>query len=128
MVIDASAIVAVLRAEPGEDVFRRALASAPVLHMSPVNWFEVSINAEQAGRSDLRAFETLSENLNISVVPVDEVQMRLALKAWRKYGKGRHKARLNMGDCFAYALAKSLNEPLLFRGNDFPHTDVIAAV
>ena len=128
MVVDASAIIAVLRAEPDETVFRRALSSAPRLVMSPVNWFEVSINAEQAGRSDFEAFEALAASLNITVVPVDAVHMRAAHRAWQRYGKGRHRARLNLGDCFAYALAKSLDEPLLFKGDDFPHTDIIAAV
>jgi len=128
MVVDASAIIAVLRVEPDEEIFRRALSSAPRLVMSPVNWLEVSINAEQAGRGDFEAFEALAVSLNIVVVPVDTTHMRAAHRAWQKYGKGRHRARLNLGDCFAYALAKSLDEPLLFKSDDFPHTDIIAAV
>jgi len=128
MVIDASALVAVIRAEPEAEAFARAMARADNCHISPVNWFETALKAEKESKADIATLERMSAHLNLQVVPTDEVQMRLAIRAWRDFGKGRHKAKLNLGDCFAYALAKSLNEPLLFKGNDFPHTDVIAAV
>ncbi|HEY1629743.1 MAG TPA: type II toxin-antitoxin system VapC family toxin [Rhizomicrobium sp.] len=127
MVVDASAIIAILRAEPESDAFKRALALAPVLHISPVNWFEAALNTENTPQ-DAAAFKTLSDYLGLVIVPVDEAQMRIAHQAWKRFGKGRDPARLNMGDCFAYALAKQLGEPLLFKGNDFAKTDVVSAV
>jgi ribonuclease VapC len=72
--------------------------------------------------------EALIRTIGVRLVPVDETQMRLAYSAWRKYGKGRNRARLNMGDCFAYALAKHLDEPLLYKGSDFVHTDIASAI
>jgi len=128
MVVDASAMIAILRGEPEEESFKRVLALATVRYMSPINWWEVAINAEKAGRSDMSAFDKFCKRLDLKIVPVDEGLMRLAHQSWRRYGKGQHPARLNLGDCFAYALAKSLNEPLLYKGGDFARTDVAAAV
>jgi ribonuclease VapC len=127
MVIDASALVAVIRGEPEAETFARIMSRAAHCRMSPVNWFEVALKAEKEGRADTAALERMAAHLELQIVPTDEIQMRLALRAWRNFGKGRHKAKLNLGDCFAYALAKSLNEPLLFKGDDFPHTDIVAA-
>jgi ribonuclease VapC len=128
MVLDASAVVAVLRGEPEEGAFKQALAFAPVRRMSPVNWFEVAINAEKAGSADVAAFKAFCERIDLIVAPVTEEHMHLAHQAWRRYGKGRNPARLNLGDCFAYALAKALNEPLLFKGGDFSKTDIKSAL
>lgn len=128
MVLDASAILAILKGEPEEASFKAALSDAAVRHISPVNWFEVAIHTENAGRDDVAAFKKLAEFIGLVVVPIDESQMRLAHSAWRKFGKGRHPARLNLGDCFAYALAKSLNEPLLYKGGDFGKTDIKSAL
>jgi ribonuclease VapC len=128
MVIDASAIIAILRAEPEADAFKAAIADAENRHMSPVNWLEVAMNTESAGREDAATFKRLADFIRLNIVPVDEGQMRLAHSAWRKFGKGRHPARLNLGDCFAYALAKSLNEPLLYKGGDFGRTDIKSAL
>jgi len=72
------------------------------------------------------AFDNLIDKLGIEVVPVDREQALLAREAFRRFGKGRHKAGLNFGDCFAYALAKQTNEPLLYKGNDFSQTDIPA--
>ena len=72
------------------------------------------------------AFDNLIDKLGIEVVPVDREQALLAREAFRRFGKGRHKAGLNFGDCFAYALAKQTNEPLLYKGNDFSQTDISA--
>src|ERR1700744_2547636 len=124
MVIDASAILAILLDEPEADDFKYALADAQVRHISPVNWFEVAIRAESAGKIDYEAFADLMKQLSMIVVPVDAAHMRLAHRAWLKFGKGRDKAKLNLGDCFAYALAKSLGEPLLYKGKDFSQTDI----
>lgn len=128
MVVDASALIAILAKEPDWRDISLRLKRAAMARISAVNWYETAVNAEKYGASNLKALESLMKTAGIEIVSVDEEQTRLAHAAWRKYGKGRHEARLNMGDCFAYALAKSLNEPLLFKGDDFPHTDVIAAV
>jgi ribonuclease VapC len=128
MVIDASAIIAILRAEPEEEAFKAAIADAAARYISPVNWLEVAMNTESAGSEDVATFKRLAEFVRLTVVPVDEEQMRTAHSAWRKFGKGRHPARLNLGDCFAYALAKAVNEPLLYKGGDFARTDVKSAL
>ncbi|HEY1836902.1 MAG TPA: type II toxin-antitoxin system VapC family toxin [Rhizomicrobium sp.] len=128
MVVDASAVLAVLLEEPEAGMFKHALAEASVLHISPVNWFEIAIKAEKAGKQDVAAFHDFMDRLSVVVVPVDESQMHLAHDAWRDFGKGRHPAKLNLGDCFAYALAKQMGEPLLFKGGDFGRTDIKSAV
>ena len=128
MIVDASVLIAILRDEPEAGAFKRALALAPIRRISPVNWFEAAINAQKAGRSDMAALEKLCERLELAVVPIDDVQMRLALRAWTRYGKGRDPARLNLGDCFAYALAKHANDKLLYKGGDFARTDIAAAI
>jgi ribonuclease VapC len=128
MVVDASALIAILRAEPEDALFAGLLYDATVRIMSPVNWFEAAMNTEKRSMSDFTALEKLAAHLDLKIVPVDEVQMRLAHEAWRRFGKGRHPAKLNLGDCFAYALAKRSGEPLLYKGGDFAHTDVTAAV
>lgn len=129
MVIDASALVAILTGEPEEQVFDRAIVRAEMRFLSPVNWLETAMVL--AGRSPgaRDALDAYINRLPIDIVAVDIQQMRLADQAWRTYGKGRqHPAQLNLGDCFAYALAKQLGEPLLFKGGDFSKTDVIVAV
>jgi ribonuclease VapC len=124
MVVDASALIAILRGEPEERAFAKALAAASIRRMSPVNWFEAAVNAEKGGSADYATLERLAARLSLEIVPVDDNQMHLAHQAWRRYGKGRDPAKLNLGDCFAYALAKRLNEPLLFKGGDFSRTDI----
>jgi ribonuclease VapC len=126
MVVDASAIIAIMRNEPEEAIFIRALARSSLKRMSPVNWQECAMNVEQTG--DFDQFDALVRRVGIAVTPIDEAQARLAHEAWRRFGKGRHRAKLNLGDCFAYALAKATGEPLLYKGGDFTHTDLIAAV
>ena len=128
MVVDASALLAILFDEPEWNDFSLALLHAPNVLLSPVNWYEAAINVESRGAHSAKAVEALVRSIGIRIVPVDETQMRLAHEAWRRYGKGRHKARLNMGDCFAYALARVTGEPLLFKGNDFTHTDIKSAL
>lgn len=128
MVVDASAIIAILKAEPEADAFKAALADASERYMSPVNWLEVAMNAEGAGKEDIDAFHRLTEYIGLNVIPVDEAQMRIAHAAWRRFGKGRDPARLNLGDCFTYALAKFLGEPLLYKGRDFSRTDIKSAL
>jgi ribonuclease VapC len=128
MVVDTSAIVAILNAEADRDIFIRALFRAPVLRLSPINWYEASVVAERGAKAARAVFEEMLADAKIEIVPVESAHMHLAFDAWRQYGKGRHRARLNLGDCFAYALAKSCGEPLLFKGDDFRHTDVVSAL
>jgi len=126
MVVDASALIAILRSEPEQDAYSLALSRAPTRRISPVNWHEVAVVMERT--NDFQIFESVLVRLRVSVASIDEAQARLAHLAWRRFGKGRHPARLNLGDCFAYALAKQTGEPLLFKGRDFGLTDVKAAV
>jgi ribonuclease VapC len=126
MIVDASAILAILKSEPEEALFMRALALADSKQVSPVNWHEAAVNFERGG--DFAQFESFMRHAGIVVAPTDEDQARLAHQAWRRFGRGRHPARLNLGDCFAYALAKMTGEPLLYKGADFSRTDVVAAV
>ena len=128
MVVDASAIMAIVKKEPEWRSFIRAISRAAAPRISPVNWYEAAVNAEKYASRDIRIVETTVQKLAIRIVPVDEDQMRLAHAAWRRYGKGRHRAQLNMGDCFAYALAKQMGEPLLYKGKDFEHTDITPAI
>ena len=129
MVIDTSAVVAILLREPDADVFENALADEPTRLMSAVTRVELSLVIEgrkrEAGRADV---EALFRAVPIEVAAVTPEQAEIAIEAFRRYGKGRHRARLNIGDCFAYALAKATDLPLLFKGGDFAHTDVRRAL
>lgn len=125
MVIDTSAILAILLQEPDANHFASAIASADSCFLSAANLVEAGIVIEvrfgPVGMIDLDLLITKSK---IEVKSVTVEQAELAQLAFRKFGKGRHPAGLNFGDCFAYALAKATNEPLLFKGNDFIHTDI----
>lgn len=126
IVVDASAILAIHLAEPERDHFEDRILSANSL-ISPVNLWETLVRAEaldgEVGRTKI---EQLIECLGVQTVPLDMETTRLAADAFARFGK-RTPARLNMGDCFAYALAKSRDAPLLYKGNDFDKTDVVAA-
>ena len=128
MIVDASALIAILMGEPEEQLFVQAIRAAPVCRMSPVNWFEAALKAENAIPSSMQSLEEFVARAGIEIVPIDKAQARLAHQAWRLFGKGRHEARLSLGDCFAYALAKQTSEPLLFKGGDFGRTDIVSAV
>jgi len=128
MVIDASALVAILRLEPEHEKFVRLILRAPTRRMSPVNWLEAAIRAQRASIESMAALDAFVAGAKIEIVPVDQFQMRIAHMAWQDFGKGHHPARLNLGDCFAYALAKQMGEPLLYKGGDFERTDVARAV
>lgn len=129
MIIDSSALVAVLDQEPEAETIVRAMAAAPDCRLSAANLVETAI-VMQARRGDegVRDLDLLLAKLEVGIVPFTARQADLARKAFRRYGPGRHQARLNLGDCFAYALAKDAASPLLFRGNDFAQTDVTAAL
>ncbi len=125
MVIDTSAVVAILLREPDAGRFAEALEEAPVRLLSAVTRVELSFVIEgrkgDAGRDDL---ELLLRDGGFDVVSVTPQQADIAIGAFRRFGKGRHRAALNIGDCFAYALAIATDHPLLFKGDDFMHTDV----
>jgi ribonuclease VapC len=128
MVIDTSAMIAILFDEPEAEALERRIAADGVRLISAATWLEAAMVVEGRLREegeavlDLWLFKTGAE-----IVPFDADQANLARRAWRRYGKGRHPAGLNYGDCFAYALAQSRGEKLLFKGRDFSQTDIEAA-
>lgn len=129
MIVDASALLAIVFAEPEAPAFTAAVGSTDQAMMSVVNYLEASIRVDRdSDASFSRAFDALVEFSEIRLVPVSVSQVRLARRAHSEYGRGQHKARLNLGDCFAYALAKETGLPLLFKGDDFAHTDIEPAI
>lgn len=126
MVIDSSAIVAILEDEPERDSFSHAIADSDRRRISAANLLESHIVMQWRHHSEgVQRLDLLIERAAIEVVPIDLVQAQEARRAFSRFGKGLHPAKLNFGDCFAYALAKTLGEPLLFKGRDFELTDVI---
>lgn len=129
MVIDTSALVAILGDEPDAPRFEAAMVSDPVRLLSTGTLLETSIVIEaRYGEAGGRELDLLLHKAQIEVVPFDQEQAELARHAYRRYGKGRHAAALNYGDCFAYALCSVRGEPLLFKGDDFAQTDVRSAL
>jgi len=127
MVIDTSAIMAVLRQEPDALRFALALEQDPVHLTSAATALEAWIVAtSRAGAGGGRDLDQLFAELSVEVVPVTADHVRLARQGYSRFGKGRHPAGLNFGDCFAYALAVASGQPLLFKGNDFAQTDAPA--
>ena len=125
MVVDSSALLAVLQQEKEAEAVSRALLQGQPRRLSAASFVEVSIVVEaRYADAGIRELDSLLHRAAIEIVSVDEQQARLARDAFRLFGKGRHKAGLNYGDCFAYALAKSLDEPLLCAGNDFRLTGI----
>ncbi|HEV7672021.1 MAG TPA: type II toxin-antitoxin system VapC family toxin [Thermoanaerobaculia bacterium] len=125
MVIDTSALVAILQDEPERHVFNEAIEAATSRKISVASFVESSLVIEsRQGAEGLRELDFFLEQAGISQVAVDAEQGKVARRAFSQFGKGRHPAGLNYGDCFAYALAKVLGEPLLFKGNDFSKTDI----
>ena len=130
MIVDASAILAIILDEPEGQAFEDLLiADRRRPSMSPVNFLEAAacIDALQSDHKSGR-FDALLATLDIELATVTPEQALLAREAYQKFGKGNHPAKLNLGDCFAYALAKARREPLLFKGNDFRMTDIEAAI
>jgi ribonuclease VapC len=125
VILDTSAVVAILRAESDAPKFAQAIESATIRRVSAVNYVEASIVID-SGRDAVasRRFDDFFRASRIAIETVTPSQAEIARNAYRDFGKGRHKAGLNFGDCFAYALAKEMDEPLLFKGNDFRHTDI----
>ncbi|WP_337002405.1 MULTISPECIES: type II toxin-antitoxin system VapC family toxin [unclassified Microbacterium] len=125
MIVDSSALVAVLMAEPGADELSGALESRSFSLSAATLTESLIVLRGKGGEAKARALDELLELARATVVPLDEAQARQAGDAYLRYGRGSgHPARLNYGDCFSYALAISRDEPLLFKGDDFIHTDV----
>jgi ribonuclease VapC len=129
MVVDSSALCAVLLDEPDREQLLRIIMKADTRYVSTGTSLEctVVLVRRYGAEGDARA-RGFFERVRFHIVPFDETQAELAKRGFQIYGKGRHPAGLNFGDCFSYALAKSLSEPLLFKGNDFRLTDVIPAL
>lgn len=128
MVIDSSAIVACLLDEPERIPFVRIIETDPIRLMSMVGYVEtVFVIFSRRGPGGLTDLSAFLDRAEIDRVPVDARQAKTAVDAFRRYGKGRHPAALNIGDCFAYALARATGEKLLFKGDDFARTDIPAA-
>ena len=130
MIIDTSVLIAILRGEPDAMLYRRAVDEAATRRVSAGTFIEAAIVVD-ANRDPVlsRRLDQLLEEANIVTEPVTVEQARIAREAHRDFGRGSgHPARLNFGDCFAYALARSTGEPLLFKGLDFAHTDLTPAV
>jgi len=129
MVIDTSAIIACLLGESERERFVAAIEADPIRLISVVGLVEASFviigRKPAGGLTDLQAFLDEGE---IERIPVDIQQAEAAVEAFRRFGRGRHPARLNIGDCFAYALAKSTGEPLLYKGDDLAQTDILGVV
>jgi ribonuclease VapC len=130
MIVDTSAIVAILRDEPEARSFADAIAGADSRRVSAVNFVEAAAVID-AGRNPVtsRRFDDFFKEAQFIVEPVTVEQARIAREAYRDFGKGSgHPAKLNFGDCFAYALARATGEPILFKGDDFRHTDLAPAI
>jgi len=130
VIIDTSAIIAILSDEPERQAFNKAIEeSAGACLMSTATFVEASLVIESSrGYDGLRDFDLLLATAAIGLVAVDIEQAHIARQAFRQYGKRRDKAGLNFGDCFAYALSKTTGLPLLFKGNDFSKTDIESAL
>ncbi len=130
MIVDTSALIAILRDEPEAAACARAIEAASHRRISAANFLEAAIVID--GTRDpvaSRRFDDLLKEAQLVIEPVTEAQAKMAREAYRDFGRGSgHPAKLNFGDCFAYALSRSSGEPLLFKGNDFAHTDIAPAL
>jgi ribonuclease VapC len=130
VILDSSALIAILRREREWERFLVAVEDAPVCRISAANYLEASIVVD--GKRDAvasRELDSFLNEANVVISALDEAQARIAREAYRDFGKGSgHPAKLNFGDCFAYALAKTMGEPLLYKGSDFSYTDVASAL
>lgn len=128
MIIDTSAILAILLGEPDSIYYENAIAANRPRRISAVTLLEAAIVLESRGGIKAgHELDALLATAAVELMPVTPEQANAARQAWRRFGKGNHPARLNFGDCFVYALAKTMDEPLLFKGEDFNRTDVHSA-
>jgi ribonuclease VapC len=130
MIVDTSVLVAISHQEADAVTLAEVIDDAEQVRISAATLFEACIVVDRAkDRTVPRRFDHLCRRIGFDVIPFDENQARIAREAYRDFGKGSgHPARLNFGDCFAYALAKAMDEPLLYKGSDFFHTDVRSAL
>jgi ribonuclease VapC len=129
MIVDTSALLAILLCEPEAKRFAGIIDKAPVVRMSVASYTEAALFVERRADPVRREmFDSFFEDSGIVLEPVTVDQARLARQAFHAFGKSRHPAGLNYGDCFTYALAKAMREPLLYKGNDFAQTDLIPAI
>jgi ribonuclease VapC len=128
--LDSSALIAILRMEPDARALLRALVTARGRVMSALNLLETSLvlAGPKGDGSIWTSLDTFLIEAQVEIVPLDAEQAQIAREAFLRFGKGRHPAALNFGDCAAYALAKSRNAPLLFKGGDFSQTDIVPAL
>lgn len=128
MIVDTSVVVSILRGEPDAEQFLLALHAQPGSRISAGSWIELGAVLSGFGTAEIDMdLEALARTARLIVAPVTAEQAEIGRRAYREYGRGHHPARLNFGDCFAYALARATGEPLLFKGGDFAQTDIIAA-
>lgn len=130
MILDTSALVAILRAEPEALAFAQVIAAAKTRRISAVSYVEAAAVIDSSGDAVAsRRLDELLEEAGVVIEPVTAEQAQLARAAYRDFGKGRgHRAKLNFGDCFSYALARACREPLLYKGDAFTHTDMRSAL
>ena len=129
MIVDTSAVLAVLFDDPDAERFTRAIAEAPHCRMSVANFLEAALVVEgRAGLVGGQELDLFIERAAVELVPISIEHAQAARRGWRRFGKGNHSAGLNFGDCFAYALAEVTGEPLLYKGEDFALTDVESAL
>jgi ribonuclease VapC len=128
MVVDTSVLVALFLSEPGHEALTDIIDEASEAYISVVSRIEVvSVLCGKRHQAEPDLVAEFIDGLNLEHVPVSIEQMKLAIEALLQFGKGRHPAKLNLGDCFAYALAKARGLPLLFKGDDFARTDIVPA-
>jgi ribonuclease VapC len=129
VIIDSSAMLAIIFREFDGRRYLRAILADQSRRMSVSNWLEATMVVDRRGNAlAINRLETFMERAKIELIPVSVSQATTARRAWQMFGCGVHPAKLNYGDCFAYALAKETSEPLLFKGNDFAQTDVESAL
>jgi ribonuclease VapC len=125
MVVDTSALVAILKVEPDASTLLSRLGNSGANRIATATLLEAQmVVISQLNEAGLAELELLMNRAQIQVVPFNADHMHWALHGWRHFGKGRHRAALNLGDCFSYGLAKAMDAPLLFKGEDFQYTDV----
>ncbi len=128
MIVDSSAIIAILLDEPEKPLFIKRIVQGAPASLSAASWVELAAVLTRRNDDRIASLYKLVDELEIGIADIDIVQARIGHDAYRRYGRGSgHPANLNFGDCFAYALSRATGAPLLFKGDDFIHTDVVAA-